>query len=243
MFVSNSMKAIPYAKAIKPVTILASCVVLYMCFQFVCLDLHNLLKTPAPSHPVCNSKLLTPPGRCILVDLGANCGNSYTLLSSGIDEAYLVEPQEAVYTRWLVPLASSSVHVFHAAVSDHNAEAEPFFIDLPYASDVCTINGYEHGASSLDRANAIVNNEQPVARTVRLLDISDFLRYVVRVTPDDFLLLKLDIEGGEEVVLRRLEEQNMLCLVDDLRVEWHPSTMSYKPQFEARLFHYEQWGF
>jgi hypothetical protein len=73
--------------------------------------------------------------------------------------------------------------------------------------------------------------------TVNEADIgSELTGFIQRV-------LNINIEGAEEAVLRRLEEQHMLCLVDDLRVEWHPSNLSYKSQFEARLFHYEQWMF
>ncbi len=180
--------------------------------------------------------------RRILVDLGANCGNSYELFKHDVEEFYLVEPQTAVFTKWLVPRSSEAVHVFNAAISDHDEENIPFFVDSPYASDVCTFDkGYPHGASSLDSVSATVNGVAPIQQTVRLLDIASFLRETVHARMEDYLILKIDIEGSEEPVLRRLISENILYLPDKLFVEWHPSTLAFQKEFESSIFRYEQW--
>ena len=180
--------------------------------------------------------------RRILVDLGANCGNSYEFFKQHVSEFYLVEPQTVVFNQWLVSRASPTVHVYNAAVSDHDEENVTFFVDSPYASDVCTFdNGYPHGASSLDFVGATVNGIVPTQHNVRLLDIARFMRETVDASPEDYIILKIDIEGSEEPVLRRLMAENLLCLVDNLRVEWHASTQSFKKEFESSIFHYEEW--
>lgn len=195
-----------------------------------------------------NAARQTPPPvlesrpRRILLDLGANCGNSFELLNQNIDESYLVEPQTAVYEKWLKPRASSSVHIFNAAMSDRNVDSAPFFIDSPFTSDLCTFDkGYPHGASSLSMQNAFVNGVAPVQQNVRVYDIVDFLCDIMHITPEDHLLLKIDVEGGEEAILRRLISANMLYMVDDLRVEWHESARNFQKEFEQSIFRYEQW--
>ena len=183
--------------------------------------------------------------RRILVDLGANCGNSYAHLTekeaAKFDMVWLIEPQTAVVNRWLAPLRSPTVHVVNAAVSDHDADEAPFFVDAPYASDHCTLDkGYPHGASSLQAQAATVDGVTPAAHSVRVIDIALFLRKVAR--PEDHVLLKVDVEGGEEAILRRLLDEGLLYrLVDDLRVEWHESTRAYQAVFEASVFRYGLW--
>ena len=180
--------------------------------------------------------------RQILVDLGANCGNSYEFFKHDVNEFYLIEPQTAVFTKWLVPRASSTVHVFNAAVSDHDEKNVPFFVDSPFASDLCTFDsGYPHGASSLNSVSATVDGAAPTQQGVQLIDIARFLRETVGARVEDYVILKVDIEGGEEKVLRRLMSENLLYLPDRLLVEWHPSTLAFQREFESSIFSYEQW--
>lgn len=183
-------------------------------------DLPLLKKTQSPRH--------------ILVDLGANCGNSYEFFRSYVDEAFLVEPQEQVFKKWLIPRASDNVHIFHAAVSDHDEANVPFFVDTPYVSEYCTLDqGYPHGASSLDKEKATVDALQPSLHQVELIDIARFLTDVVKVRSEDHVIMKIDIEGNEVRVLNRLKETRLLDLIDDIRVEWHGDTGGFREEFES----------
>lgn len=57
--------------------------------------------------------------------------------------------------------------------------------------------------------------------TVMGVDVADFLRDIVKVTKQDYVILKIDIEGKEYDVLKRLITSHMMDYVDDLAVEYH----------------------
>ncbi len=57
--------------------------------------------------------------------------------------------------------------------------------------------------------------------TVAGVDIVDFLRDVVKITPEDYVVLKIDIEGKEYDVLKRLVTSGTVAMIDDLAVEYH----------------------
>jgi FkbM family methyltransferase len=169
--------------------------------------------------------------RKLYLDLGANCGNSYdffqtpssqikTLVTPGF-EAFLFEPQPHVFQQWLVPLQKSvgdRMHIFNVAVATVNGTIS-FGIDALYASDICTLDGrgYPHGASSVYE-----NIRGPGASiiTVPTIDFGSFFANL-HIQPADFVILKIDIEAQEYVILRQLQQDGLLCLVDELFVEWH----------------------
>jgi FkbM family methyltransferase len=168
--------------------------------------------------------------RKLYLDLGANCGNSYeffkvaspqvmTLVTPEFD-AYLFEPQPEVFKKWLIPLQESvgeRMHVYNMAVATVNASIS-FGVDLN-PSDFCSLDGrgYPHGASSI-----YGNIRGPGATLISVpsIDFGDFFAGL-QVQPDDFVIVKIDIEAQEYVILRQLQQLSLLCLVDELFVEWH----------------------
>ena len=179
----------------------------------------------------------------ILIDLGANCGNSYEHFKNDIDEAFLIEPQHSVFTTWLIPRASSHVHVYQAAVSDHDEDSVPFFIDVPFGSELCSFDrGYPHGASSLYKDKATVDARSPTRQSVKMIDIARFMTDIVKPRPVDHVILKIDIEGSETAVLKRMIDTQTINLVDSLYVEWHPGTEEFRTGFEKQTdINYQEW--
>lgn len=53
------------------------------------------------------------------------------------------------------------------------------------------------------------------------VDAARFLRDELRITADDFVVVKIDIEGAEWTVIPRLREAGLLPLIDELMVEAH----------------------
>ena len=53
---------------------------------------------------------------------------------------------------------------------------------------------------------------------VETIDICDILK---NYSPDDYIVLKLDIEGSEYEVCRRMLESQEIVKVDELFIEWH----------------------
>eukprot|EP01079_Euglenida_sp_SAG-EU17-18_P001878 gene1878-2959_t len=50
-----------------------------------------------------------------------------------------------------------------------------------------------------------------------------------RVSPGDYVLLKMDVEGAEHCIMRHMALQGTLCLVDDILMEVHPYKSLCKP--------------
>lgn len=178
-----------------------------------------------------------------MIDLGANCGNSYEHFKNSIDEAFLIEPQHSVYTTWLIPRASSHVHVYQAVVSDHDEDSVPFFIDVPFGSELCSFDrGYPHGASSLYKDKATVDTRSPTQQSVEMIDIARFITDIVKPRPVDHVIVKIDIEGSETAVLKRMIDTQTINLVDSFYVEWHPGTEEFRREFEKQTdINYQEW--
>jgi FkbM family methyltransferase len=64
--------------------------------------------------------------------------------------------------------------------------------------------------------------------TVKTIDFSDFLTRHIR--DEDFLVVKMDIEGAEMDVLPWLIKQGTVNLIDELFVELHPNVYKAGPQ-------------
>jgi hypothetical protein len=71
------------------------------------------------------------------------------------------------------------------------------------------------GAASANHNSSAENG----ARWVPAVDLAAWLR--ARYTPADFVVLKMDIEGGEWEVLAHLIETGATALVDELMLECH----------------------
>lgn len=54
---------------------------------------------------------------------------------------------------------------------------------------------------------------------IEAVDFSEWLKLAVK--PEDFVIVKIDIEGAEYAVLERLIEQGTIGLIDSLFVEFH----------------------
>ena len=57
--------------------------------------------------------------------------------------------------------------------------------------------------------------------TVKQIDVKRLLHGILHLRDDDYVVLKVDIEGAEFDVLRRIISHGMLHLIDILAVEWH----------------------
>ena len=227
----------------------------------------KIVKTPVAPTPIAKTHLSSAP-RKIFLDLGANCGNSYLLFQKANSHAktvitpeytcYLFEAQPSLFERWLKPLQSSvgdNMHVFNVAVAT-SAGSVLFGIDSIYPSDTCGDmergEGYPHGASSVYSEMS----PSPHMVNVSTIDLAEFLQGL-DLRPDDFVVMKIDIEAQEFVILRHLIQRGLLCLIDELYVEWHSmpkavsetvTTEMFKNTFEfiamqpGCVGYYQPWG-
>lgn len=58
-------------------------------------------------------------------------------------------------------------------------------------------------------------------KLVQIMDIYEYLRHTVRAHHKDFIMMKIDIEGMEYDILRRLYGKGMISWFDHLFIEWH----------------------
>lgn len=77
------------------------------------------------------------------------------------------------------------------------------------------------------------NWDQGLAIKVPCLDFSEWM---TRFTKDDFIVLKIDIEGAEFEVLEKMIKDGTISLVDHLWVEFHQNKVTdYTTQYKNEL--------
>jgi FkbM family methyltransferase len=64
------------------------------------------------------------------------------------------------------------------------------------------------------------------------IDLSEWV--LENINPDDFVILKMDIEGAEYDVLEKIIEKNVINLIDKLYIEWHSHMFSSPEIYRAR---------
>jgi FkbM family methyltransferase len=158
----------------------------------------------------------------IFIDLGANCGNSYDRFKSlyipDLDkfESHLFEPQPDLYTNFLLPrkVTNPRLSVYHGVVGAKDQNVS-FYIDTVYNSKSCTTANYPHGASGM-----FIRKPKDFRKiTVRMYDFADFLQRTTQES--DHVIVKMDIEGMEWDVLRKIFQRGLACRIDHLWIEYH----------------------
>ncbi|MBT8355111.1 MAG: FkbM family methyltransferase [Desulfobacterales bacterium] len=69
---------------------------------------------------------------------------------------------------------------------------------------------------------------------VKAIDFSDWL--TINVSPDDYVVCKMDVEGAEFDVLEHLLKTKKMALINVLLVEWHPSRFPNPWKLRYRRF-------
>eukprot|EP00931_Biecheleriopsis_adriatica_P101935 TRINITY_DN76983_c0_g1_i1.p1 TRINITY_DN76983_c0_g1~~TRINITY_DN76983_c0_g1_i1.p1 ORF type:complete len:250 (-),score=60.12 TRINITY_DN76983_c0_g1_i1:30-779(-) len=180
-------------------------------------------------HPGCtceaNNAAWTPTSRttpkCIFIDLGAADGNTFAEFleddfgpvkncpHGGDWEAFLVEANP-MFTRKLNALEhnlAGKLHAFPQTAAFSCETTTSFFIDADPT--------HNFWASSL--TNLVTVGQQKV--TVPTINVNKFI--AENILPDDYVLLKVDIEGAEYDVIPCLADFEKASLVDSLYLEEH----------------------
>ena len=149
--------------------------------------------------------------RKIFLDCGANRGQSIVGAKKqfGIDtEVYSFEAVTVLYNKlvdkWKDDL---KVKLYNNAVWD-KVDKVKIYISTEW-SDASTLY-----LEKFDR-----KIDQDLYNEVDSIDLSDFIKN--NFTPEDYIILKLDIEGAEYDVLYHLAQTGVLSYVNELWGEWH----------------------
>jgi beta-1,4-mannosyl-glycoprotein beta-1,4-N-acetylglucosaminyltransferase len=87
-----------------------------------------------------------------------------------------------------------------------------FYLDTHYAEGL--------GSSiSAHHTDATFNPSKAKAVVVKAVDLVDYLE--ASVTEDDFVVLKIDVEGAEWAIINKLIARNATRLIDTMICEWH----------------------
>jgi len=175
--------------------------------------------------------------KCIFVDLGAADGNSLTPFlegkygpiancgsaeNPGDYEAFLVEanPHFDAALQNLSATGNGRIHSINSTAAYMCDASTSFFVDT----------GVEHNywASSMDgnthswdkNTPDTVGGREQVMVTVPTMNLLKFLHE--QTIPDDFVIVKMDIEGAEWDIVPCLATSPVATLVDHLYMEEHP---------------------
>jgi FkbM family methyltransferase len=149
-------------------------------------------------------------GKRIFIDCGGHDGCSVVQFLSGRPDFSCVtfEPNEVMspYYRFL------PTRLVKKAVSTHDGTVE-FIVD-PLDGD---------GSSILEGKDVVydgslANTECPRV-VVGCVDLSSFVKAHVR--PEDYLVLKIDVEGAEYGILEKMLQDGTVSLIDEFYAEFH----------------------
>ncbi len=104
-----------------------------------------------------------------------------------------------------MPAELPGVHCHRAAVWTHDREM-PFYLGDPESSSMYR-----------DKTTGHIQRDAPVM--VKTVDFAWWLRNTVG--PEDYCIVKMNIELAEIPVLERLCDTRAICLINELFVEWH----------------------
>lgn len=163
-----------------------------------------------------NIKKLAQPGvRKMFIDAGAHSGESISLYLDKNPQlkgcnVYLFEPNPQ-YAQELKELEGNKTYNIiykPEAVWTKNEELS-FFIAEDQWGDL--------GSTLLPEKREKLDLQHPLE--VKAIDFAEFLQS--NCTSQDYVIVKLDIEGAEYQVIDHLIKTNSIRLIDEILVEWH----------------------
>lgn len=161
----------------------------------------------------------------IILDCGSHLGESVRKFRniSPNDECdfYMFEPNTYLFNRFNSDPEFDNCKKYNKAISNKN--------DLVKLWG-CTYNKNSVG-STLEKSKANWDNiKENDFIEIESIDISDFIKN--NFSKDDYIILKLDIEGAEYDAIEKLLETNIINYIDELYCEFHTQWLA--PEFVQR---------
>jgi FkbM family methyltransferase len=123
------------------------------------------------------------------------------------------------------------VQAFHlyngTALTSYDGEIT-FFFDSP---------GGDAGASTMKDSFSVKENNNI---TVTALDVNTLFHSHMKVSVKDFVVVKIDIEGAEFEMMRRIISHSLLKYIDVIAVEWHDTNYWVYGQNETQRAYYSK---
>jgi len=173
---------------------------------------------------VLNNYGLQLPAPAVVWDIGMNVGYSVLYLASHLDaqvvgyEPFAETYRLAVRNITLNPQLAARIEAHHAAISDATGGMTVAFS----ATFRC-----ENGLLGMVRKRDDAATRQ---ENIQLVDACEALQDILRKYPDRKVVLKMDCEGSEYAICRRLAAQNMLRHLHVVMMEWHLPNDKDRPE-------------
>jgi FkbM family methyltransferase len=152
----------------------------------------------------------------VAIDCGANMGKFTEILARSGATVYAFDPEPTVRERMEnVAAAFDNVTFFPAAVG---LTETPVRLYRPHDFDTDPVIGSQSVSVFAEKTNVSAESTVEVEQV-------DFFRFLQRVGP--VRILKMDIEGAEVPILKRLLEDDALFGIDRIYVELHDVRLPY----------------
>lgn len=163
----------------------------------------------------------------VFLDFGANIGQGlrqfiqkYNITSDWIVESFEPDPS-CELEKHIEDLDFVKIH--KKAVFDKNGTVRfhQFMLNSQASSVDCLLDsGY---FTNPDHDYYLKNENVGRFIEVECVDVTDIIN---QYSNDDFILVKMDVEGSEFTILRKLIGDNVINKINDLYVEWHTPLLS-----------------
>ncbi|KAJ3416069.1 hypothetical protein HDV05_003428 [Chytridiales sp. JEL 0842] len=203
--------------------------------------------------------------RLVFVDLGANRGDSFRVFMQEPNTKYnytYAKPADREYVEFESYLFEANpffnepllktkeefqnrpegfgpVHIFPSTIVYTKDTVLPFFLDTVNAAN-------DFWGSSILSTHGDSIKSGGVYKDMAAVDIGRFL--LMNFLPEDFVVVKMDVEGAEYYLLPHIAEMNAHKVIDHLYVEYHPAALNateavtVQQKTQAALKHMEKDG-
>ena len=178
--------------------------------------------------------------RYIFIDGGANRGDTFLLL---LNNGTFFHPS--------IPRRDIDVYLFEASPI-WNDILYQYFNKYPQIKHVYSQTGICANTEKLiffmhpdnhEGSSAFVKTVNSERIVVDCIDICEWMIYDMKFSKNDHVIIKLDIEGGEYPIMKRIWEypnDECISLIDEMFIEWHP--WGQQPWNDTKEHHYSERG-
>lgn len=163
----------------------------------------------------------------IILDCGSHLGESVRKFRSTFRndtcEFYMFEPNTYLFNIVDTDLEFNDCKKYNKAISNKNEVVKLWGC----------VNNKKSVGSTLEKSKATWDQiKEDDYIEIESIDLSEFI--VDNFTKDDYIVLKLDIEGAEYDVLEKLLETNTISYINEVYCEFHTQWLA--PEFSKREY-------
>lgn len=181
-------------------------------------------------------------GKAVVIDVGMNVGAAsiYLARKKNVEKVYSFEPFEPTYKTALYNIKKNKAVENKIVAINAGLGAEKAAKEILYNSSMtCGLSTDEElnkRAQNMYKEWELYRKDERKMQ-VQILDAAEIFADIFQQNPKGRFILKLDCEGAEYEILRRLREENLLKKISMVMMEWH-----YNGDKEIR-FYLEDCGF